>query len=81
MILVVKCNQSLEKYFWLPLKAWRSGMSLDRKELINALFHVMEIKIGNCTEAEARSVLQELEEKPYTLDIGTCWESYVKSSF
>ena len=56
-------------------------MSLDRKELINALFHVMEIKIGNCSEEEARSVLQELEKKPYSLDIGACWESYVKSSF
>ena len=56
-------------------------MSLDRKALINALFHVMEIKIGNCSEAEARAVLQELEEQPYALDIGTCWESYVKSSF
>jgi hypothetical protein len=78
---MIKYNQSLENYVWLPVKTRRIGMSLDRKELIEALLHVMEIKIGTCTEEEARSVLQELEEKPYSLDIGTCWDSYVKSSF
>ena len=56
-------------------------MSLNRKELIESLFHTMEIKIGNCTEYEARNVLQELQEKPYSIDVGTCWESYIKSSF
>ena len=56
-------------------------MKISRKELIEALFHVMEIKIGNCSEQEAKAVLQEFKEKPYSLDIGACWESYVKSSF
>ena len=56
-------------------------MNISRTDLIEALFHVMEIKIGSCSEEEAKAVLQELKEKPYSLDIGTCWESYVKSSF
>ena len=56
-------------------------MSLSRKELIESLFQVMEIKIGTCSETEATDVLRELEEKPYSIDIGASWESYIKASF
>ena len=56
-------------------------MSLSRKELIESLFQVMEIKIGTCSETEANDVLRELEEKPYSIDIGASWESYIKASF
>jgi len=56
-------------------------MHLDRKELIEAILSVMEVKIGLCTEAEAQAVLRELQEKPYTIDLASTWESYLKASF
>ena len=56
-------------------------MHLDRKGLIEAILSVMEVKIGMCTEAEAQAVLRELQEKPYTIDLASTWESYLKASF
>ena len=56
-------------------------MKLDRKCLIEAMFSVMEVKIGMCTEKEARAVLKELQERPYTIDLASSWESYLKASF
>ena len=56
-------------------------MHLDRKGLIEAIFSVMEVKIGMCTEEEAQAVLHELQEKPYTIDLAATWESYFKASF
>ena len=56
-------------------------MSLNRNDLIQALFSVMEVKIGMCTEKEARAVLKELQERPYTIDLASSWESYLKASF
>jgi len=56
-------------------------MNLDRKSLIEAMFSVMEVKIGMCTEEEARAVLKELQEKPYTIDLASSWESYLSASF
>ena len=56
-------------------------MNLDRKSLIEAMFSVMEVKIGMCTEEEARAVLKELQERPYTIDLAFSWESYLRASF
>ena len=56
-------------------------MSLNRNDLIQALFSVMEVKIGTCTETEACAVLKELQEKPYQIDLASSWESYMKASF
>ena len=56
-------------------------MKLDRKCLIEAMFSVMEVKIGMCTEKEAHAVLKELQERPYTIDLASSWESYLKASF
>ena len=56
-------------------------MKLDRKCLIEAMFSVMEVKIGMCTEKEARAILKELQERPYTIDLASSWESYLKASF
>ena len=56
-------------------------MSLDRKGLIEAIFSVMEVKIGMCTEEEAQAILRELQERPYTIDLASSWENYLKASF
>lgn len=56
-------------------------MSLNRSNLIEAMLSVMEVKIGTCTEEEAFQVLNELREKPYTIDLASTWESYLKASF
>ena len=56
-------------------------MHLDRKGLIEAILSVMEVKIGMCTEAEAEAILRELQKKPYTIDLASTWERYLKASF
>ena len=56
-------------------------MNLSRNILIEAMLSVMEVKMGMCTEEEAHKVLDELKEKPYTIDLATTWENYLRSSF
>ncbi len=56
-------------------------MNLSRNTLIEEMLSVMEVKIGMCSEEEAHRVLDELKEKPYTIDLATTWENYLRSSF